>query len=156
MMSSRGYCTSWRRSQGSCRRVNSSTNYQQTLNDSPAATSGTVHSFFYVPTYSTYTPFTVKQFYNTRVILTDLAEDGENEVNQHFCCLHSPNVSSDTQTPEPSSETLHDMCAEEQKTDDNRNRPIDDKSVHDSTRPSQTRTISDKITIRQRNKRPIQ
>ncbi|KAI7811607.1 hypothetical protein IRJ41_005059 [Triplophysa rosa] len=78
-----------------------------------------------------------------------------------FCFHHSPDVSSDTHTPlEVSSETLHDMRvdnrAQEQKTDANRTGPIDDMSDSDSTRQSQTRTISDNITVRQRNTKPIQ
>ncbi|XP_056595460.1 protein RIC-3b isoform X1 [Triplophysa dalaica] len=74
----------------------------------------------------------------------DFAGDGENEVNQHFCFLHSPDVSSDTQTPpEESSETSHDNRAQELKTDSNRHEPIDDMSAHN-------------ITVRQRNTKLLQ
>lgn len=88
-------------------------------------------------------------------------EDGENEVNQRFCCLHSPDLSSDTQTrPDVSSEMLDEMCvenkAEELKTDATRNTEIEKMSICDSMRPSQTQTISDNSTIRQRNRKLIQ
>lgn len=91
------------------------------------------------------------------MVVTDFAGDGENEVNQHVCFLHSPDVSSDTQTPpEESSETSHDNRAQELKTDANRHEPIDDMSDCDSTRQSQTHTISDNITVRQRNTKLLQ
>ncbi|XP_065147215.1 protein RIC-3b isoform X1 [Paramisgurnus dabryanus] len=98
----------------------------------------------------------------------DFAEDGENDVNQHFCGVHSPDMSSNTEMREACErETCVDKTEEEPITELNdkktdANRSIDDLSPSDSMKhqcqtgsDTTLRSVSENTTIRQRNKKSV-
>lgn len=95
--------------------------------------------------------------------LNDFAEDSENDVNQHFCCVHSPDLRSNAEMQEAcEEETCVDKTEEEPITELNDEKTIDDMSLSDSMKhqcqtgsDTTLHSVSDNNTIRQRNRKSV-